>query len=120
MKRKKTLAVILTIAVLVGQLVYLLVWGINDSVVYYKTVDELLADPLLRHSAFLGAVELGALGGEARPSQADELLPHSGGDRLGAAREGAFFDEAIELGEQARVDRYGDLGYRHLSSLAIP
>jgi cytochrome c-type biogenesis protein CcmE len=45
MKPKKKLPMILTIAVLAGGLIYLLAAGFDDTVVYYKTVDELLANP---------------------------------------------------------------------------
>ena len=36
---------ILTIAVVAGGIVYLVAAGFDDTVVYYKTVDELLANP---------------------------------------------------------------------------
>ncbi len=45
MKRKRTALILIVVAWLVGQVIYLLVWGLDDTVIYYKTVDELLADP---------------------------------------------------------------------------
>lgn len=45
MKRKKIVPALLTVAIVAGGLVYLLVAGFDDTVVYYKTVDELLAEP---------------------------------------------------------------------------
>jgi cytochrome c-type biogenesis protein CcmE len=43
--KKKTASLIITIAIVAGGLGYLLVYGFDDTVVYYKTVDELLANP---------------------------------------------------------------------------
>lgn len=43
--KRKAASVVLTIAVLAGGVLYLLVFGFDDTVVYYKTVDELLSDP---------------------------------------------------------------------------
>ena len=42
---KKKLPAIFSILAIVGAVVYLLVSGFDDTVVYYKTVPELLADP---------------------------------------------------------------------------
>jgi cytochrome c-type biogenesis protein CcmE len=45
MKPKKKAPMFLTIGVLAGGIIYLLTAGFDDTVVYYKTVDELLANP---------------------------------------------------------------------------
>jgi cytochrome c-type biogenesis protein CcmE len=44
-KTKKAVSVVATALVVAGAVIYLLVSGFDDTVVYYKTVDELLADP---------------------------------------------------------------------------
>ncbi len=42
---QKALAITASIAAVVGALGYLLVSGFGESIIYYKTVDELLAEP---------------------------------------------------------------------------
>jgi cytochrome c-type biogenesis protein CcmE len=44
MKKNKTISVILTIIVVVGAVGYLMVSSLDDTMIYYKTVDELLAE----------------------------------------------------------------------------
>lgn len=44
-KMKKAVSIALTVLAVTGAVIYLLVSGLDDTVVYYKTVDELLADP---------------------------------------------------------------------------
>ncbi len=44
-KTKKAVSIVLTAVAVAGAVIYLLVSGFDDTVVYYKTVDELLADP---------------------------------------------------------------------------
>jgi cytochrome c-type biogenesis protein CcmE len=43
--KKKTITALLSIVAVIGAVIYLLVSGFDDTVVYYKTVNELLADP---------------------------------------------------------------------------
>jgi len=43
--KKKTISIILSISFIGGSLIYLLISGFDDTIVYYKTVDELLANP---------------------------------------------------------------------------
>ncbi len=42
---KKKLSAILSILAVIGAVAYLLISGFDDTVVYYKTVNEFLADP---------------------------------------------------------------------------
>jgi cytochrome c-type biogenesis protein CcmE len=44
MKKNKTISVILTVVVMLGALIYLMVSSFDDTMIYYKTVDELLAE----------------------------------------------------------------------------
>ena len=44
MKKNKTISVVLTVLVVVGLLIYLVVSSFGESMVYYKTVDELLSN----------------------------------------------------------------------------
>ena len=43
-KKNKTLSIVLTVFIVIGLLVYLLVSSFGESMIYYKTVDELLGD----------------------------------------------------------------------------
>ena len=45
MKNRKLISTLASIGIVVGAAVYLLVSGFDDTVVYYKTVDELMAAP---------------------------------------------------------------------------
>ena len=44
MKKNKAISIILTIVVVVGSVGYLMVSSLDDTMIYYKTVDELLAE----------------------------------------------------------------------------
>ncbi len=44
MKKNKAISIILTIVVVVGAVGYLMVSSLDDTMIYYKTVDELLAE----------------------------------------------------------------------------
>lgn len=44
MKKNKTVSVVLTVLVVVGLMIYLVVSSFGESMVYYKTVDELLSN----------------------------------------------------------------------------
>jgi cytochrome c-type biogenesis protein CcmE len=43
--KKKRVSLMLSIAVMAGGVIYMLAFGFDDTVVYYKTVDELLTNP---------------------------------------------------------------------------
>lgn len=45
MQRNRLISIVLSIVIAGGAAVYLLVSGFDDTVVYYKTVDELLKEP---------------------------------------------------------------------------
>lgn len=45
MTKSRTVSVLISIAIAVSAACYLLISGFDDTVVYYKTVDELLAEP---------------------------------------------------------------------------
>jgi cytochrome c-type biogenesis protein CcmE len=44
MKKNKLVSSIASIVIVVGAILYLLLSGLDDSMIYYKTVDEILAD----------------------------------------------------------------------------